>query len=97
MYTTYKDYEIMFHVSTMLPYTPNNKQQVGSRKSIFNFDYAIEIIIVRFHFYNNFAHGFSRNSLDNASNFYVHSALYIKWTVVKKFCIVFSVFSRYLI
>lgn len=44
MYTTYKDYEIMFHVSTMLPYTPNNKQQVGSRKSIFNFDYAIEII-----------------------------------------------------
>ena len=29
LYTTYKDYEIMFHVSTMLPYTPNNKQQVG--------------------------------------------------------------------
>lgn len=28
LYTTYKDYEIMFHVSTMLPYTPNNKQQV---------------------------------------------------------------------
>ncbi|KAF7690573.1 hypothetical protein HF521_012377 [Silurus meridionalis] len=27
LYTTYKDYEIMFHVSTMLPYTPNNKQQ----------------------------------------------------------------------
>lgn len=32
MYTTYKDYEIMFHVSTMLPYTPNNKQQVGYLK-----------------------------------------------------------------
>ena len=28
LYTNYKDYEIMFHVSTMLPYTPNNKQQV---------------------------------------------------------------------
>ncbi len=28
LYTTYKDYEIMFHVSTLLPYTPNNKQQV---------------------------------------------------------------------
>lgn len=32
MYTTYKDYEIMFHVSSMLPYTPNNKQQVGKRQ-----------------------------------------------------------------
>ena len=29
LYTTYKDYEIMFHVSTLLPYTPNNKQQVN--------------------------------------------------------------------
>ena len=28
LYTAYKDYEIMFHVSTLLPYTPNNKQQV---------------------------------------------------------------------
>lgn len=28
LYTSYKDYEIMFHVSTLLPYTPNNKQQV---------------------------------------------------------------------
>ncbi|XP_064814269.1 signal-induced proliferation-associated 1-like protein 1, partial [Oncorhynchus masou masou] len=27
LYTTYKDYEVMFHVSTMLPYTPNSKQQ----------------------------------------------------------------------
>lgn len=29
LYTTYKDYELMFHVSTMLPYTPNNRQQVS--------------------------------------------------------------------
>uniref|UniRef100_A0A2K6KY40 Signal-induced proliferation-associated 1 n=1 Tax=Rhinopithecus bieti TaxID=61621 RepID=A0A2K6KY40_RHIBE len=27
LYTTYQDHEIMFHVSTMLPYTPNNQQQ----------------------------------------------------------------------
>ncbi|XP_037674819.1 signal-induced proliferation-associated 1-like protein 3 isoform X3 [Choloepus didactylus] len=27
LYTTYQDYEIMFHVSTLLPYTPNNRQQ----------------------------------------------------------------------
>lgn len=29
LYTTYKDFELMFHVSTMLPYTPNNRQQVS--------------------------------------------------------------------
>lgn len=29
LYTTYKDYELMFHVSTLLPYTPNNRQQVS--------------------------------------------------------------------
>lgn len=29
LYTTYQDYEIMFHVSTMLPYTLNNRQQVN--------------------------------------------------------------------
>ncbi|KAI5098406.1 signal-induced proliferation-associated 1-like protein 3 isoform X1 [Silurus meridionalis] len=27
LYTVYQDYEIMFHVSTMLPYMPNNPQQ----------------------------------------------------------------------
>lgn len=30
LYTAYQDYEIMFHVSTMLPYMPNNPQQVGN-------------------------------------------------------------------
>lgn len=29
LYTRYQDYEIMFHVSTMLPYTANNTQQVN--------------------------------------------------------------------
>lgn len=28
IYTTHQQYEIMFHVSTMLPFTPSNKQQV---------------------------------------------------------------------
>uniref|UniRef100_A0A8C2WTY8 Signal-induced proliferation-associated 1 like 1 n=1 Tax=Cyclopterus lumpus TaxID=8103 RepID=A0A8C2WTY8_CYCLU len=36
MYTTYKDYEIMFHVSSMLPYTPNNKQQLLRKRHIGN-------------------------------------------------------------
>lgn len=28
LYTNYQGYEVMFHVSTMLPYMPNNPQQV---------------------------------------------------------------------
>ena len=28
LYTQLMDYEIMFHVSTLLPYTPTNRQQV---------------------------------------------------------------------
>jgi len=28
LYTQLGDYEIMFHVSTLLPFTPNNRQQV---------------------------------------------------------------------
>lgn len=30
LYTTYQGYEVMFHVSTMLPYMPNNPQQVSA-------------------------------------------------------------------
>ncbi|XP_069741143.1 signal-induced proliferation-associated 1-like protein 2 isoform X2 [Narcine bancroftii] len=36
LYTTYKDYEIMFHVSTLLPYTPNNRQQLLRKRHIGN-------------------------------------------------------------
>uniref|UniRef100_H3DG68 Signal-induced proliferation-associated 1 like 1 n=1 Tax=Tetraodon nigroviridis TaxID=99883 RepID=H3DG68_TETNG len=36
LHTNYKDYEIMFHVSTMLPYTPNNKQQLLRKRHIGN-------------------------------------------------------------
>uniref|UniRef100_A0AAY4ACR1 Signal-induced proliferation-associated 1-like protein 2 n=1 Tax=Denticeps clupeoides TaxID=299321 RepID=A0AAY4ACR1_9TELE len=36
LYTTYKDYEMMFHVSTMLPHTPNNKQQLLRKRHIGN-------------------------------------------------------------
>ncbi|KAJ8264210.1 hypothetical protein GJAV_G00146490 [Gymnothorax javanicus] len=36
LYTTYKDYELMFHVSTLLPYTPNNPQQLLRKRHIGN-------------------------------------------------------------
>ncbi|KAL0969151.1 hypothetical protein UPYG_G00223180 [Umbra pygmaea] len=36
LYTSYQDYEIMFHVSTLLPYTPNNKQQLLRKRHIGN-------------------------------------------------------------
>ncbi|XP_059811252.1 signal-induced proliferation-associated 1-like protein 2 isoform X2 [Hypanus sabinus] len=36
LYTTYQDYEIMFHVSTMLPYTANNSQQLLRKRHIGN-------------------------------------------------------------
>ncbi|XP_073405424.1 signal-induced proliferation-associated 1-like protein 3 isoform X3 [Dendrobates tinctorius] len=36
LYTNYQDYEIMFHVSTMLPYTPNNRQQLLRKRHIGN-------------------------------------------------------------
>ncbi|KAL2096677.1 hypothetical protein ACEWY4_008825 [Coilia grayii] len=36
VYTTYQDYEIMFHVSTMLPYMPNNPQQLLRKRHIGN-------------------------------------------------------------
>ncbi|KAM6933454.1 signal-induced proliferation-associated 1-like protein 3 isoform 2-T2 [Xenentodon cancila] len=36
LYTTYQGYEIMFHVSTMLPYMPNNPQQLLRKRHIGN-------------------------------------------------------------
>ncbi|XP_063534107.1 signal-induced proliferation-associated 1-like protein 1 [Cydia strobilella] len=36
VYTTYQNCEIMFHVSTMLPYTPNNRQQLLRKRHIGN-------------------------------------------------------------
>ncbi|RWS08731.1 signal-induced proliferation-associated 1-like protein 2 [Dinothrombium tinctorium] len=36
VYSTYIDCEIMFHVSTLLPYTPNNKQQLLRKRHIGN-------------------------------------------------------------
>ncbi|XP_013787544.1 signal-induced proliferation-associated 1-like protein 2 [Limulus polyphemus] len=36
VYSSYQNREIMFHVSTMLPYTPNNKQQVLRKRHIGN-------------------------------------------------------------
>lgn len=36
VYAQYQDREIMFHVSTMLPFTPNNKQQLLRKRHIGN-------------------------------------------------------------
>ncbi|XP_078675422.1 signal-induced proliferation-associated 1-like protein 2 isoform X3 [Branchiostoma floridae x Branchiostoma belcheri] len=36
LYATYKNCEVMFHVSTMLPYTPNNRQQLLRKRHIGN-------------------------------------------------------------
>ncbi|XP_040006647.1 signal-induced proliferation-associated protein 1 isoform X1 [Xiphias gladius] len=36
LYTRYQEYEIMFHVSTMLPYTANNTQQLLRKRHIGN-------------------------------------------------------------
>ncbi|XP_043918205.1 signal-induced proliferation-associated 1-like protein 3 [Protopterus annectens] len=36
LYTEHQDYEVMFHVSTMLPYTPNNRQQLLRKRHIGN-------------------------------------------------------------
>ncbi|CAG9129232.1 unnamed protein product [Plutella xylostella] len=36
VYTTYQGCEVMFHVSTMLPYTPNNRQQLLRKRHIGN-------------------------------------------------------------
>lgn len=37
VYSTYQDCEIMFHVSTMLPFTPNNRQQLLRKRHIGNY------------------------------------------------------------
>uniref|UniRef100_A0A0K0FAP0 Signal-induced proliferation-associated 1-like protein 1 (inferred by orthology to a human protein) n=1 Tax=Strongyloides venezuelensis TaxID=75913 RepID=A0A0K0FAP0_STRVS len=36
IYTEYQAHEIMFHISTMLPFTPNNKQQLLRKRHIGN-------------------------------------------------------------
>lgn len=36
IYTTFNNYEIMFHVSTLLPFTPSNKQQLLRKRHIGN-------------------------------------------------------------
>ena len=36
VYAEHQDNEIMFHVSTLLPYTPNNKQQLPRKRYIGN-------------------------------------------------------------
>ena len=43
LYTIYEGHEIMFHVSTMLPFTPDNPQQVERKRHIGN-----DIVIIVF-------------------------------------------------
>ncbi|KAG5837223.1 hypothetical protein ANANG_G00237040 [Anguilla anguilla] len=47
LYTTYQNYEVMFHVSTMLPYMPNNPQQLLRKRHIGNDIHVF--VIVRVH------------------------------------------------
>lgn len=41
VYAVYQGNEIMFHVSTMLPYTPNNRQQVKTLSLLKTSDWSI--------------------------------------------------------
>jgi hypothetical protein len=36
IYTTHQQHSIMFHVSTMMPYTPSNRQQLARKRHIGN-------------------------------------------------------------
>ncbi|KAL3170449.1 hypothetical protein MRX96_014680 [Rhipicephalus microplus] len=46
VYSTYEDCEIMFHVSTMLPYTPSNKQQLLRKRHIGNDIVTLHVFII---------------------------------------------------
>lgn len=45
LYTTYQGYEVMFHVSTMLPYMPNNPQQVRASNLYQHCRFRLEIFV----------------------------------------------------
>lgn len=48
VYTEYHSHEVMFHVSTMLPFTPNNRQQVNIHLFTYNqitFSYHENVIL----------------------------------------------------
>lgn len=46
IYTVYQGHELMFHVSTMLPYSKENKQQVGYIKySLTRFDLVNKVCV----------------------------------------------------
>lgn len=50
VYAQYQDCEIMFHVSTMLPFTPNNRQQLLRKRHIGNDIVTIVFQVIRFLF-----------------------------------------------
>eukprot|EP01126_Amoeba_proteus_P050473 TRINITY_DN5965_c0_g1_i3.p1 TRINITY_DN5965_c0_g1~~TRINITY_DN5965_c0_g1_i3.p1 ORF type:complete len:192 (-),score=29.89 TRINITY_DN5965_c0_g1_i3:202-777(-) len=43
LYTTHESFEIMFHVSTMLPYTPDDQQQLSRKRHLGN-----DIVVIIF-------------------------------------------------
>ena len=43
IYTTYDEYEIMFHVSTFIPYTEDDDQQLGRKRHLGN-----DIVVIIF-------------------------------------------------
>ena len=42
VYTTFEEHEIMFHVSTMLPHSKEDRQQVSGRDDIANYCAQLE-------------------------------------------------------
>ncbi|KAL9988754.1 hypothetical protein ACROYT_G003237 [Oculina patagonica] len=54
LYTIYEGHEIMFHVSTMLPFTPDNPQQVERKRHIGN-----DIVIIVFQDWDDKSFSFS--------------------------------------
>lgn len=49
LYTTFREYEIMFHVSTMLPYTDGDSQQLARKRHLGN-----DIVVILFQEVNKF-------------------------------------------
>jgi hypothetical protein len=43
VYTTHENFEIMFHISTLLPYTPNDEQQLERKRHLGN-----DVVVVIF-------------------------------------------------
>ena len=52
VYTTHEEHEIMFHVSTLLPFSQDDKQQVMKNSTKFYFYQDFNQLNILFHDYN---------------------------------------------